>query len=94
MRFKAIDKLSDIGYHTINMTINTLSIRPRRQATFPKSILSELGVGVGDTLEIEVDGGRAVITPRKKIALDALEEIQKIFKESGISEEEMTSDIR
>ena len=71
----------------------TLQIRPKRQATFPSSLLEALGVGVGDSLNITLEGKRAIIKPSKQATLDALKEIQKIFKESGVTEKEMLEDL-
>lgn len=44
---------------------------------------------MGDTVEVTLKGKRAIIKSKKQIALDALKEIQRIFKESGITEKEM-----
>ena len=71
----------------------TIQIRPRRQATFPSPLLNELGVGVGDSLEISIKGKKAIVKSKKQIALDAFREIQRIVKESGISEKEMLKDL-
>ena len=75
------------------MDTYTIDIRPRRQATFPTSLLNALGVDVGDALEVTIKGNKAVIKSKKQIALDALREIQRIVKESGISEKEMLRDL-
>jgi bifunctional DNA-binding transcriptional regulator/antitoxin component of YhaV-PrlF toxin-antitoxin module len=37
------------------MTKYTIDIREKRQATFPSNLLQELGIGVGDSLEIIVE---------------------------------------
>jgi bifunctional DNA-binding transcriptional regulator/antitoxin component of YhaV-PrlF toxin-antitoxin module len=66
------------------MATYILDIRPRRQATFPNAILKELGLEVGDSFEIEVQGKKAILTPKKQIALNALNEIREAFKESRI----------
>lgn len=62
----------------------TIDIRQRRQATIPNAVLVQLGVGVGDSLEIEVSGKKAIVTPKKQVALEALAEIQKAFRQSKI----------
>lgn len=67
----------------------TIQIRPKRQATFPSSLLEALGVGIGDSLKVTVKNKKAVVQSNKQVALDALREIQRIFKESGITEKEM-----
>ena len=71
----------------------TIDIRSRRQATFPNAILKALGLTVGDSVQIEVDGSRAIITPKKKIALDALSAIKDAFKESKIPMSEIMDKI-
>jgi bifunctional DNA-binding transcriptional regulator/antitoxin component of YhaV-PrlF toxin-antitoxin module len=69
--------------------VYTLDIRPKRQITLPKGLLQSLGLEVGDSIEIKVKGKKAQITSKKQIAIDALREIRRLVKESGISEEEM-----
>jgi len=64
-------------------------IRPRRQATFPKKILEKIDASVGDRLAVYVKGNNLILKTRKQRALDALAEIQRIIKESGVSEKEM-----
>jgi len=63
----------------------TIDIRPRRQATLPSALLQIMGVSVGDQLEVMIKDKQAVIKPKKQIALEALNAIQKAFKDSGIS---------
>ena len=63
----------------------TIDIRTRRQATFPAELLRLMGVSVGDQLEITIKDKQAVIKPKKQIALEALNAIQKAFIDSGIS---------
>ena len=82
--------MSDILRLTSYLTmVYTIQIRPKRQATFPSSLLDSLGVDVGDAVEVTLKGKKAIIKSKKQIALDALREIQRIVKESGISEKEM-----
>lgn len=71
----------------------TIDIRPRRQATFPSAVLTALGLTVGDSVQIKVEDGKAILTPQKQVALDAFKEIQKIFSQSEISEKEMLESI-
>ncbi len=66
----------------------TLNIRPRRQATFPKELLKQLDLKVGDKLIASTEGKKLILKPQKQIALDAFAQIQRIFKESGIPEKE------
>ena len=71
----------------------TIDIRPRRQATFPSAVLSALGLTVGDSIQIEISGNKAILTPKKQIALNALKEIQKVFRESKIPMSEFMDQI-
>lgn len=71
------------------MQTYTIGIRPRRQATFPKALLKELDLEVGDKLVAEVKSNQVILKPKKQIFMDALAEIQRIVKESGIPEKEM-----
>jgi len=66
-----------------------LDIKQRRQVTFPKDLLTKLGLSEGDKLQIEVrSDSEAVIKPQKRVALKALKEIQAIFARSGITKNE------
>ncbi len=71
------------------MTSYLIDIRQRRQTTIPSAVLTQLGVGVGDSLEISVSGNKATLIPQKQIALNALREIQSVFASSGVKESEM-----
>ncbi len=73
--------------------IYTIDIRPRRQATFPSAVLAALGLTVGDSIQIKIEDGRAVLTPQKQVALNALEEIQRAFKNSKITEEDLMKEV-
>ena len=64
-------------------------VRPKRQLTLPREICDQLGIGPGDTLELSVEEQVLVARPRKTLALEALNEIQKAFECSGIREEEL-----
>lgn len=70
------------------MQTYTIDIRPRRQTTLPRSLLEEVGVDIGDKLEAKAQGKKIILKPKKQIALEALAELQRIFKESGIPEKE------
>jgi len=67
----------------------TIDIRPRRQATFPSAVLAALGLTVGDSFQIKVEGGKAILTPQKQVALNALAESQRAFKDSKITEADL-----
>ena len=64
-------------------------LRPKRQITLPKEICDRLGINAGDVLEVTVEDSTLVARPRKKVALEALKEIQDAFRRSGIREEEL-----
>lgn len=72
----------------------TISIRSRRQATFPKELLEKLDIRVGSKLTAKVENKKIILKPNKQIALDALYEIQKIIQKSGIKEEELQKEAR
>ena len=71
----------------------TIDIRKRRQATFPSDLLQKLGVSVGDSLEITIEKKKASLKPKKQVALNALNEIQRIFSQSAVSEKEIQKEI-
>lgn len=69
-------------------------LRPKRQITIPKNLCDELGLEQGDTLQLSIENGRLIAKPKRAAALEALREIQRIFKDSGISEEEIQEEGR
>jgi AbrB family looped-hinge helix DNA binding protein len=69
-------------------------LRPRRQLTLPAEVCEELGIQVGDRLEIAVEEGGLVVKPRKAVALDALREIRQAFATSGPAEDELQAEGR
>lgn len=71
-----------------------LNIRLKRQTTLPDMLLKQLGLGIGDKLKAEIKNDKIVLTPQKRVALDALSEIQKIFSESSVPEGEMQSNLK
>jgi antitoxin component of MazEF toxin-antitoxin module len=64
-------------------------LRPRRQLTLPRDICRQLGIEIGDQVELSAEDGMLVVTPSKKLALDALAEIRNAFARSGIPEDEL-----
>ena len=68
------------------MNTYIIDIRPKRQTTLPKPVLEKVGLSVGDKLLIRVEDNKIILEPQKKIALDALQEIERIVRVSGISE--------
>lgn len=64
----------------------TIDIRPRRQATLPAPLLQMMGIGIGDSLEVEINNNQAVLRPKKQLALDALKAIQAAFRRAKIPE--------
>lgn len=65
------------------------SLRPRRQITLPLEVCRQLGVDIGDQLDLTVEGGVLIVTPSRKRALDALQEIQAAFARSAVGEREL-----
>lgn len=65
------------------------TIRNRRQLTLPPDICRELGLDVGDSVELAVEKGALIVTPSRRSALDALAEIQSAFESSGLSAKEL-----
>jgi len=65
------------------------SLRPRRQITLPREVCRQLGVDIGDQLDLAVEDGVLIVTPSRKRALDALQEIQAAFARSGVGEREL-----
>jgi bifunctional DNA-binding transcriptional regulator/antitoxin component of YhaV-PrlF toxin-antitoxin module len=66
-----------------------VSLRPRRQITLPREVCRQLGIDIGDRLDLAVEDGVLVGTPSRKRALDALQEIQAAFSRSGVGEREL-----
>jgi antitoxin component of MazEF toxin-antitoxin module len=64
-------------------------LRPRRQLTLPRDVCHQLGIDIGDQVDLSVEDGTLVVTPSRKLALDALAEIQSAFARSGLTEEEL-----
>ena len=64
-------------------------MREKRQVTLPASLCEELGIEPGDLLDASIDDGALVIRPARKAALDALKELQRAVRESGVSLEEL-----
>ena len=76
------------------MTKYAIDIRERRQATLPSDLLQKLGIGVGDSLEITLEGEKATLKAKKQVALDALAEIQDIFDRASTSERQIQEEIQ
>ena len=70
------------------------TIRNRRQLTLPPDICRELGLDVGDSVELAVEDGALIVTPSRSRALDALAEIQSAFEASGVTAEELLASAR
>lgn len=71
-----------------------ITLRPRRQLTLPPEICELLGLQVGDRLELSVTDDALLVRPKKAVALKALTEIQRVFNESGVTEEELQEEGR
>lgn len=75
------------------MQTYTIDIRPRRQATFPRKLLEEMGLKEGDKVVAEIKNKRVELKPQKQVALDAFKALQRAFKESGIPEKEFQDNL-
>jgi AbrB family looped-hinge helix DNA binding protein len=64
-------------------------VRPKRQVTLPKAVCDQMGITEGDELEVTVENCTLIARPRKKVALQALREIQRAFETSGVTEPEL-----
>jgi AbrB family looped-hinge helix DNA binding protein len=71
-----------------------VTLRPRRQLTLPPQVCEALGLEVGDRLEVSVTDDGLLVKPKKRLALDALAEIQRAFQASGLSEEDLQDEGR
>jgi len=71
-----------------------VTLREKRQLTLPTEISEGLGLSPGDSVEITLEDGRAIIEPSRKAALNALRELQKAIAESGVTEEEWMESAR
>ncbi|MBI4318067.1 MAG: AbrB/MazE/SpoVT family DNA-binding domain-containing protein [Chloroflexi bacterium] len=58
-------------------------IRSRRQVTLPAEVCDSLGLAIGDQLDVQVEGGAIIATPRKSEASKALADIRRIFAAHG-----------
>ena len=71
-----------------------VTLREKRQLTLPPEISAALDLAPGDSVEITLEDGRAIIEPSRKAALNALRELQKAIAESGVTEEEWMESAR
>jgi len=71
-----------------------LTIRDRRQITFPRDVLEAFGLGVGDKLFLQNDGNKITLAPVKSESLDLLSEIKKIVNNSKITEKDLQESAR
>ena len=72
-----------------DMKVFNVVLRPKRQITLPGEICERLGITLGDSLELTLEGDRLIARPKKAIALQALQEIQQAFQRAGITEKEV-----
>jgi len=73
---------------------NDVVLRPKRQVTLPREICDQLGIAPGDSLELVVEESVLKATPRKRKALDAIDEIRETFRRYGVSEAELLKEGR
>ncbi|MBU4313374.1 AbrB/MazE/SpoVT family DNA-binding domain-containing protein [Patescibacteria group bacterium] len=70
-----------------------VQLRPKRQITLPSKVCEKLGIEYGDRLELRIKDDSIIVKPKKTIALNALNEIRKAFKKSGVTEEELIKSV-
>jgi AbrB family looped-hinge helix DNA binding protein len=73
---------------------NDIIIRDKRQITLPRKLCEQLGVAPGDRLILNVEGDKLVAKPRKSVALNALQELHRIFQTSDVTEKELLKTAR
>ncbi len=73
---------------------NDIIIRDKRQITLPRKLCEQLGVEPGDRLILNVEGDRLVAKPKKSVALNALQELHRVFQTSDVTEKELLKTAR
>ena len=68
---------------------NDIIIREKRQVTLPRYICQQLGIEEGDRLTLYVEGDRLIAKANKTVALNALDELHRIFNDSEVTEKEL-----
>jgi AbrB family looped-hinge helix DNA binding protein len=66
-----------------------IALRDKRQVTLPAELCDKIGIKPGDSLDASVEGEALVIKPSRSVALDALKELRRAVKESGVTLEEL-----
>lgn len=69
--------------------VRRATIRQRRQITLPADFCEELDLRVGDSVAVDMANGSIRLTPTRERFLDALGELQRIVRESGVTEAEL-----
>jgi AbrB family looped-hinge helix DNA binding protein len=64
-------------------------VREKRQITLPADLCRQLGIQVGDHLEVTLEGNALIARPKKAMARQALRELQAVFASSGVGEVEI-----
>jgi AbrB family looped-hinge helix DNA binding protein len=86
--------MSYVGGYRMSSRKNDVVVRPKRQMTLPREICDQLGIGPGDTLELVVEESVLRATPRKRKALDAIDEIRETFRRYGVTEGDLLDEGR
>lgn len=68
------------------------------QVTIPKPLREALGLKKGDLAEVELEGNRVVITPKRLIQKQAFQKLVALLDQvhqqnKGVSEEQVTRDV-
>jgi len=73
---------------------NDIIIRDKRQVTLPRKLCEQLGVEPGDRLSLHVEGDKLIAKPKKSVALNALQELRRIFQTSDVTEKDLLKTAR
>jgi AbrB family looped-hinge helix DNA binding protein len=76
------------------MKTMTGEIKARGQLTVPKKIRDSLKFEVGQAVTFLTIGDSVIISPKRLDLDDARRQIRRIVKESGVTEEEILSDLK
>jgi AbrB family transcriptional regulator, transcriptional pleiotropic regulator of transition state genes len=71
------------------MTSQVVKVQEKGQVTIPLEIRQMLGLKKGDLVTFIITEGGVVIKPAEVIVTEALEEINRVLKDEGISLEKL-----
>jgi AbrB family looped-hinge helix DNA binding protein len=76
------------------VTSSDIVIRDKRQITLPRKVCEQLGIEPGDLLTLYVEGDKLVAKSKKSVALNALQELQRVFQTSDVTKNELLKTAR